>query len=180
MNELQFSDYQPLYLGEAIEEFDFNGEIYCTPPNYNKSSYASFENTSCNIFIDTTITTSFEFGMKHPSPLVEHYPVTITNTSKEAIAIGSWNIMTQVQARDTIGLWRMIETNWTGVCGTDSPRIILKENHIAISPLVIYNGNYETELRIKLGNNYSNVIKGRINKGQFESDIINTPPPEAE
>ena len=41
-------------------------------------------------------------------------------------------------------------------------------NHIAITLVPIFTGDYKTQLRLKCGNNYSNAFVGAIKHSQFE------------
>jgi len=54
-------------------------------------------------------------------------------------------------------------------CGNCLNMIYFKPNEITITTSVIYDGNYETKLRLRLGeNNFSNIFTGKINRSQIE------------
>ena len=57
----------------------------------------------------------------------------------------------------------------TYICGNGLGKIMLPPNEIVVTSAMIYNGHYKTDLRLKIGKNYSKPFKGTINYRQFDS-----------
>jgi hypothetical protein len=54
-------------------------------------------------------------------------------------------------------------------CGVGISSVILPPNECALTFAPIFKGNYKTQLRLKLGENYSNIFYSSINYRQFQS-----------
>ena len=74
-----------------------------------------------------------------------------------------------MKAKDSLSNWKPVEKKWTYICGNGVGSIILPPNEIVITSAMIYNGGHETDLRLKIGKNYSKTYKGKINYRQFDS-----------
>ena len=76
------------------------------------------------------------------------------------------------EAQDSTGNWRPIE-NWffTHFCGNSYYELVFKPQSYIISKVVKYEGDYETNLRLKVRNfdhvMYSNAFRGTINYEQL-------------
>jgi hypothetical protein len=76
------------------------------------------------------------------------------------------------EAKDEHGVWRPIEFWQYSWCGNSYHEEVLLPNNIAIVKVLKYDGDFETELRLKLKSDntiiYSDSFKGKINKSQFK------------
>ncbi len=98
------------------------------------------------------------------------YPTLLTNMENDTIIIAyGQQIPLIMEAKDSIGNWKPIQTRYIYICGVGVGSIILppKECLMTLSPIFI--GNYRTLLRVSLGNNHSNLFYGNINYRQMQS-----------
>jgi len=97
------------------------------------------------------------------------YPVFLTNKSNDTIQIGYGPFIPLImEAKDSTGMWRPIERRYFFGCGNGVTTTILPPSEIVLTSAIFYAGNYKTELRLKIGNNYSASFNGTINQTQFE------------
>jgi hypothetical protein len=98
------------------------------------------------------------------------YPIMLTNLDIDTIFIGSdIDIPLIMEAMDSLGKWKPIQTHDYGCCGVGVGSIILPPNESVITLAPIFKGNYKTKLRLKIRNNYSKPFIGFINYRQFQS-----------
>jgi hypothetical protein len=96
------------------------------------------------------------------------YPVLISNKSESSVVIGYCrDIQLLTEAKDPNGVWRPIEKRYRSECCVAGEYIILPNNEIALTSEVIYVGEFNTLLRLKIKNSYSNEFEGSINLSQF-------------
>lgn len=116
---------------------------------------------------------------QRPRNYIQAIPVFIHNRSKDTIYLGQQDgrvIMIQ-EAKDENGRWKPIEFWRYSWCGNSYVAERLLPNAIAVVKILKYDGDFETEIRLKLKNGndiiYSDSYKGKINKIQFNlpSDI---------
>ncbi|WP_298248336.1 hypothetical protein [uncultured Christiangramia sp.] len=132
--------------------------------------FKSWNETNINIEVDTnTIIKQLVIDKYFRKEYYKAYPVFIKNQENDTINIGYDRfIPIIVEAKDSTNKWKPIEKMYSFMCGNGINSLILPPNNIIISSKVIYQGDYNTELRIKLGDNYSNKFKGSINYSQFQ------------
>lgn len=71
------------------------------------------------------------------------------------------------EAKDADGAWRPITTLPGSFCGNSYHQVTLKAGRCWEFPVPLYEGEFETELRFRLGDVVSNVYRERIDPGQF-------------
>ncbi|MFT5819882.1 MAG: hypothetical protein ACI8ZM_001107 [Crocinitomix sp.] len=101
--------------------------------------------------------------------IFRQYPVFITNISLDTAIIASrYKIPAIMEAMNERGEWRAIQEPLIG-CGTGVTHVKLPPNEIVMSYAPIFNGEFKTAFRIRIGDNISNIFFGSINPNQFES-----------
>jgi len=180
---------EPIYIGsiqkEIINKFENNRllaienhyENECNK-GYIKREKNSLKNTfegKVDIFVDTSQNIKFSKVVYHEksSNTFDFFyanPVVLTNNDSQDVQIGyGYYIPLIMQAQNEKGEWTDIERYYTLDCGNCLNMIYFKPNEITITTSVIYDGNYETKLRLRLGeNNFSNIFTGKINRSQIE------------
>lgn len=140
------------------------------PVNYKFCNVADL-----SIVVDTTQRIGRQISSSNwDGPYIEAYPVIIENLDKDTIQIGYGDFIPLItEAKDSLGVWRRIETGFTYMCGNGVGTIILPPNEIVLTAASIYEGDFETTLRLKIDSTFSNEFKGRINHRQFKS-MFNT------
>ena len=184
---LSYSNYNLYYIGpykdsinvdrnlsvkfyNAVLELDFDPEIDKLPPAefeqydnspHNLSEYsAPAEFANLKIEVDTN---------QYIGNIRKTYAVFITNMDKDtAIIAYRSEIPAIMEARDKKGEWRPIQEPLKG-CGFEVHSVKLPPNEMVLTSAPVFEGEFKTELRIKIGENYSNPFFGSINYGQFES-----------
>lgn len=130
----------------------------------NASNISSIYFDSIIIYIDTT-----QIIGKDSYPA---YPVIIENKYFDTLRVCyayDRRIYAILEAKDSIGHWKSLnEENYPHGLPINKEIILLKD-HIITTSVYVYFGDFNTELRLKIGNNYSNVISGWINYNQFNS-----------
>lgn len=135
--------------------------------NFTKNVF--FDLLNLQIKVDTATKIPIDFSYLD-STTIFSYPVLIKNLDNTNVEIGFGEFIPAfLEAKDSIGNWRAIEEPFSYMCGTGLHSIILPPNYVALTNTRIYYGDYHTDLRIKLGNSYSNTFKGNINYRQFQS-----------
>lgn len=82
----------------------------------------------------------------------------------------NYHIPIVLEAKDSLNNWLPIENVYAYFCGVGVDKVFLPPNEIAVTSVIIYKGNYETDLRLRLGENLSKPFKGQINYTQFERE----------
>lgn len=138
---------------------------------FHKKEYKYYEESNLDIKVDTSITIKKEDYYFDPkTPFYKAYPILITTKEKDTIIIGLQEIIPiELEAKDISGNWKPIEEKYKHYCGTGLGYILLPPKNIVLTSVFVYDGNYKTKLRIKLGKSYSNEFYGKINPKQFES-----------
>jgi hypothetical protein len=98
------------------------------------------------------------------------YPTFITNISKDTIIIANGRrIELILEAIDSNENWRPIQEDYISFCGNSYlMSTILPPHEFALTLTPVFRGDYSTQLRLKLGSNYSKPFHGKINYRQFE------------
>ncbi|PTB92956.1 hypothetical protein C9994_13445 [Marivirga lumbricoides] len=124
----------------------------------DKTNYKTWREAAVDIKIDTS------------SKLKGNYHVLLSNNGTDTIYIGYGDVLPLImEARDSTGVWRPIEKRFIYMCGNGVGSIILPPNQVALTTAPLYKGNFKTDLRLVLGENYSSIFTGSITYRQFES-----------
>lgn len=122
---------------------------------------------------------TFNEWKKRPRNNIQSIPVFIYNPGNDTVYLDQQDgrvIMIQ-EAKDVNGEWKPIEYWRYSSCGNSYGSEGLYPNTLAIVKIIKYDGDFETEIRLKLKNGnsifYTDSYKGKINRNQFElpSDI---------
>lgn len=135
--------------------------------------YLQWDSASFEVKVDTTRTNrNIDFRKLQDSTFVfKAYPVIIENKTDKKVAIGyGSHIALLLEAKNEKGKWQKIEKPFTYFCGTGLPSIILPKGEIALTSVPIFQGDFETDLRLKIGDNYSEIFNGYIDMKQFEKE----------
>lgn len=116
---------------------------------------------------------TYEVWKQRPRNYIQAIPVFIHNPTKDTLLLDQQDgrvIMIQ-EAKDENGQWKPIEFWRYSWCGNSYGAEVLLPNTVAIVKIFKYEGDFETEIRLKLKNGndiiYSDSFKGKINKSQF-------------
>lgn len=143
-------------LSKQIEKFTSKLE--------DKSNIGSIYYDSIRIFVDTS-----QVIGKNSRPA---FPLIIENKFFDSLRVGysyDRKIYAILEAKDSVGNWRPITERNHPHGMPINEEIVLIKNRVIVSSIYSYFGNYNTNLRIKIGTNYSNVYSGKINYNQFNS-----------
>ena len=137
----------------------------------HKKEYKYCEESNLEIKVDTTLIIKKEdFYFDPKIPFYKAYPILITSKENDTIIIGLQEIIPiELEAKDKSGKWKPIEEKYKHYCGTGLGYICLAPKNVVLTSVFVYDGDYKTKLRIKLGKSYSNEFYGKINHNQFES-----------
>jgi len=123
----------------------------------DKKSFKNLDSARVEIRIDTTQIISNENR--------KSYPVMFENHTKDTLKIGYGNVIPIItEAKLDNGKWKKIEKPYVYFCGVGVQTIILPPNEILITNQIIYNGNFKTKLRMRIGKNISQEFYGNISK----------------
>src|SRR5690606_27898330 len=99
------------------------------------------------------------------------FPIILKNIEADTLAIFyCLYLLIIMEAKYSNNTWKKIEDPIKWICIPIYDKIILPPGEIALSSAIIYHGNYSTDLRLKMGHNYSNVFKGNINYNMFKNE----------
>lgn len=99
------------------------------------------------------------------------FPIIFINKNPKESVLGFGNhIPYTLEALDKNKEWKTIKNNKGYNSGTGIKYIFLKPDEVAIAYQLRLNGSFETKLRIKLGNNYSNEFVGKIDEKLFSKN----------
>lgn len=144
---------------EYIKERDHIFNTYYTREGsgLNYSNFLDIDEAKIYLQIDdkTVINTSF--------------PLAITNLDSVAAFIGSSLLIpVHVEAEDLLKQWKIIQGPMLFMCGTGVASLFLPPGESVITLVPVSKGNYFTRLRVRLGNNYSNLYYGNIDYRNFK------------
>lgn len=80
----------------------------------------------------------------------------------------SQSIPVHVEAEDLLKQWKIIQGPMLFLCGTGVESLFLPPGESVITLVSVPKGKYFTRLRVKLGNNYSNLYYGNIAYENFK------------
>lgn len=140
-------------------------------PNYHKT----WQEAKISILVDTTQRVKNEdIEVNKNGHFFDAYPVLIKNKDSDTITITFGDFVPLItEAKDSTGNWRPIEKRKRYKCGMGIGAIILPPDEVVLTATMIYQGNYQTSLRLKIDSTFSNEFKGNINYRQFESMFNN-------
>lgn len=166
---------------ELLERFLRDTSSNKTPPSEPKWFYHSVtDTTKLQIFVDTSrniIFRQYEIGTDKLSKPYSFYPVFLKNMEKDTLILAYGyskpEIALFLEAKNKNGEWKPLQEAISFWCGTGLNQYALLPNHIAVSGVKIFKGNFKTELRLayricNTSYDYSNVFLGNINEKQFE------------
>lgn len=132
--------------------------------------FPRWDSAAIEIKIDTSVKIhKLAFSLSYTSPCIHAYPIFVKNMETDTIYIGYGNFIPLIlEAQDSSQNWRPIEERRTYRCGVGVGSIILPPNEMLLTACTIDQGNFQTQLRLKLGQNYSQPFSGNINYSQFE------------
>lgn len=195
---LATANYDFLYIGRYLDTItvDYNLSFSQTPPVLSEidkdeiykgksdnpvqgyyldwlspRNHKYWEHSSIEIRIDTSrIIKNEDIHVDGKNPYFKANPVMLINKEADTILIGYGDFVPLImEAKDSLGNWKPIEEKWTYTCGNGVGSIILPPGEIVITSAMIYNGDYLTDLRLRIGRNFSKSYKGKINYRQFVS-----------
>ena len=188
-NQIKETIYQPLYIGEYQEEIPlkyladsveiehyYPHEILDGNSRKLTTIYYKYPDSSdLKLFVDTSkiigsaIDYTYEIEPDMFRGKYKSYPVFFENVGSDTLNIGFGNrIFPYVEAKDSLGNWRPIQRRGIYFCGTGLQNFYLKPNNILISSCKLYDGNYQTKLRLVYYRVHSNEFEGTINYSQFD------------
>ncbi|MCB0653387.1 MAG: hypothetical protein KDC85_19080 [Saprospiraceae bacterium] len=188
---LSVADYPPVFIGELSKtiQLDHRSEF----ESYYDYSWDRFKvpDLFClGVLVDTTriIPNSNPYtigsqpiqvaeGASWKRPGYCAYPVFIKNLTTDTLSIGYGQFIPIIlEALDSTGTWQPLQLSYVYDCGHGLNEIFLPPFNTVITSCRIYEGNYETTFRLKVGFdwfNYSNQFSGSMNYGQFELKKLN-------
>lgn len=96
------------------------------------------------------------------------YPVVLCNTSNDTIIAGyGTSLQVVMEAKDPQGDWVPIEKHRRYGCGNGLMIYTIFPGEQLLTAAPIFSGSFETQLRLKMGDNYSEPFNGSIDPGQF-------------
>lgn len=136
-----------------------------------EKNYKYWEESNIEIRIDNSrIINNDDIHVDWDNPYFKANPVMLINKETDTILVGYGDFVPLImEAKDSLSNWKPIEKQWIYMCGNGVGSIILPPNEIVITSAMIYNGDYQTDLRLRIGKNFSKPYKGKINYRQFES-----------
>ena len=139
--------------------------------------YPLWEQSAIEVNIDTTkkIKDRDFTTMNWETVYYEAYPVLLRNVEEDTIMIGlQMELALLLEAKDSLGNWQLIEEEIGSFCGMELGGV-LPPNEVVLTSVGIYQGAYETDLRLRIGNNYSLPFRGFITYSQLESEFKRRP-----
>lgn len=159
-----FSSYirQDPFKKFRAENFIFNGTSF----EKNKR-FSEVDSAKLSVFVDTNHVIR-DLWYVRDSLGTKSYPVIIRNLDKDTAIVGYGNFVhLKVQAINGKGKWQEIMSQHVYYCGTGIYDLILPPDYILVTGVPCFNGDFRTKIRLKIGENYSNIFMGEINLKQF-------------
>lgn len=106
----------------------------------------------------------------NPAILVNNsFPVIVRNTTKDTIAIGDdSNIPLMMEAKDSLGVWKPIQSELRIMCGLGIGQVMLPPDDIVLTFAPKFEGSFRTLFRLTLGKNKSRPFWGKLNYELFK------------
>ncbi|UOQ74729.1 hypothetical protein [Hymenobacter cellulosilyticus] len=149
--------------------FAWNHESTARSPQWPMAEHVPLQ-----ITVDTSqcikAVQEYEWPRDTLSRWYDSYPVMLRNIRKDTLFVGAGeHVFLQLEAKDQHGQWRGIERSFIYACGNGLQSVFLPPQHIVLTSVFIPHGEVATELRLKLGRNYSPSFRGTINAHQFDN-----------
>lgn len=163
-----YKNENDFYFGTHKDNYEKYSDYYQVIP---LDDFTSWDSAVLEITIDTNaIIRNIDYKKFQDNTFSFYaFPLIISNKTDKSVAIGYGSHLALIlEAIDENGEWKPIEKRYTYMCGTGLPTIVLPSNEIVLTSVQIYKGEYLTDLRLKIGNNYSSTFKGYINLKQFK------------
>lgn len=188
VREMLHANYGPLYIGAFKDSISANFHLLLPPtllprqPSYERHTptnhyyywgegkqFSTWWSAKLEINIDTTARIKkLDKTTDGRLAYFNAYPVLITNLTADTVRVGfERKIPLIMEARDLRGQWRPIELPAIYHCRTGIPYIGLPPDQMILTSASVFGGEFLTDLRLKIGENYSPAFKGSINYGQF-------------
>lgn len=158
---------------EYAQQYPFNNELGDKTFLDEDGGIISNKKEKMRIFVDTTQVISTQLHWKNNVNLNREYfayPVFIENLGTSELFVGVEQYFGMIkEAKNPVGEWQRIN-NQEGplfFCGTGLQSLALPKNNLAITSTIIDDGDFETEIRVRIGGNVSNSYTGKINLFQF-------------
>ncbi|KAA3640496.1 MAG: hypothetical protein DWQ02_01995 [Bacteroidetes bacterium] len=182
---LSVADYPPVFIGRLSDTvlIDHRSE-FSDYYEYSWTQYNAPDLFALEVLVDTTRIMPNSNPITLPVPIPGDiidpterqgfcaYPVFMMNQTSDTISVGYGKFIPLIlEAKDSTGNWRPLEVSYIYDCGTGLNTIFLPPGNTLITSCKIYQGDYQTSLRLKFGFewfNYSNQFTGSIDYGQFE------------
>jgi len=193
-NSITEAEFYPMYMGTKKNSIMLNywsGEIEYK--SMNRGQYKRPDSSDLKILVDTTqiIGSVNRFIIPPPPPPnmenesdeykwerkifrgdIKSYPIIVKNLTKDTLNVGYGEyIPLIIEAKDSLENWRPIQEPYIYFCGTGLTNYFLPPNEIIISSCKLYEGEYETKMRVVFGFDRmtkSNDFIGKINYKQFD------------
>jgi hypothetical protein len=155
--------------GDKIEQFDVWKKYWDKYKDFYSEflddDYNDWDSAEIELIIDTSQRVSNKVNINANIDVENYiaYPVFIRNMDTGSVVIGyGTHIPLILEAKNKQQEWTPLEHQFLYRCVTGLPNLILPSKNIIISSLPITTGDEKVKLRLKLGNNYSNVINGSL------------------
>ena len=154
---------------ELIEEYwdNYNQYLLYFPDTL---TYKEWYDGSIEIVIDTTqeVSNLVDFKPEGEGYIYAAYPLLLRNIDTCTIVVGYGSHIPMVlEVKTENNEWIPIEERYLYFSGTGLNRLALPQNHVMLSSLPITQGDEKVEMRLRLGNNYSNIIIGKLSLKDF-------------
>ncbi|ASB50328.1 hypothetical protein [Alkalitalea saponilacus] len=132
---------------------------------YSHNKKTIHKEKSVSVKVDT-INEISKYNLHHKE-YYKAFPIIISNNLNDTILMDSnTNISLIVEALDSLNNWRRITSPNIHGIPIDSNYFLPPKFSVILSTYIT-RGDYQTKLRIRVGNNYSNEWTGKINYSQF-------------
>jgi len=182
-DSITVAEYSPLFIGKYSPKINLSYLYYKTIEKFTfvkEDKYKLPKKDSIKIFVDTTRTIGTPMGLYGYSHIEKRndkiaFPIFMENVSQDTVQIGyAGYLPLLIEAKDQKGNWKPIQKTLRFECGTGIFGFYLSPNNMLVSSIKIYDGNFNTKLRLvyELSNEkiYSNEVNGKINSNQFENE----------
>ncbi|MCB0514726.1 MAG: hypothetical protein R2798_04390 [Chitinophagales bacterium] len=199
-NSITIAEFHPTYIGVAKNSILLNywsDEIEYRTMDWQE--YKDPDSNDLEIYVDTSqiIGSVNKFSISLPPPPLNYendpkeidneedkqekknyrgeiksYPVFVKNKTKDTLDVGYGEyIPLIIEAKDNSGNWKPIQKPYIYRCGTGLTNYFLPPNEIIITSCKLFEGDYETKMRVTFGfdnTTSSNEFKGKMNYKQFD------------
>lgn len=139
-----------------------------------KENYKDWKGANIEILLDTnTIINTLGFFSGLDQKCSKAYPVLLKNEERDTIFVAEkGHLQIILEAKDENQTWQPIEIldSYNPYIRSDTIfLVILPPQEIILTACPIYTGDFKTELRLKMGSNYSKPFRGSIKLAQFRA-----------